>query len=69
MTSCALLLRTEVNLGTSRDPTLEAAFHRVLFIYPLHLHRHPAGTLGRVVDARYASGRGELAKVVQHPHP
>ena len=65
MTSCALLLRTEVDLGTSRDPALEAAFHRVLLIYPLHLHHHPAGALGRVVDA---SGRRKLAKVVEHPH-
>lgn len=65
MTSCALLLCTEVNLGTSRDPAFKASFHRVLLIYPLHL-RHPAAAAGRR-GLVASGGRGELAKVVEHP--
>jgi hypothetical protein len=71
MTSCALLLRTEVDLSTSRDPAFQTSFHRVLLIYPLHLHRPTAAT-GRCrplgfIDAYASGGWSKLAKVVEHP--
>jgi hypothetical protein len=72
-TSCALLLRAEIDLSASGDPALEAAFHRVLLIDPLHLHPRPtcAADTGRrravkfVDGAPRGRGRGELAKVVE----
>ena len=71
MTSCALLLRTEVDLSTGREPAFQTPFHRVLFIYPLHLHRSVAAT-GRCrplgfIDTYASGGCGKLAKVVEHP--
>lgn len=75
-TSSALLLRTKVDLGSDRDPTLEAAFHRVLLVYPLLHIRRPATSanarrrealllllFGLVRDA--SSRRCKLAKVVE----
>jgi hypothetical protein len=71
-TSCALFLGAEVDLSASGDPPFQTSLHRVLLVYPFHLHRPPAAAARR---HRHGSGslglfgvpgrRGELAKVVE----
>ena len=72
-TSCALLLGAEVDLGAGGDPPFQTSLHRVLLVYPLHLHRRPAAAARRQRRRSGSIGfvgapgrRGELAKVVEH---